>query len=359
MPRYSFDALDPQARALLRYKYRSWSLCVGAGATLGMLPSWRELSRNVLNAVFGATLSDDQFVGIVTRTGWQFDAWIQAALNFFVDGGGKELDFAVILERYVYQDLMKAAALESLSNDLALALHDPGLVKADVLEGIREFIDSRYQAVTVVALATGVLAAERAGFAPRAILTFNYDTILEMLLRFGEIAESRSKPSRFRRITGPAPPSPEDRIPILHLHGCLTPAVTPASARRITRRDRRERLVAPEASYLRLAGATFPWPQTAFLYYAQSDSLLLVGHSMSDPNLRRWLLWSAESRARSPYSHALPHIWIRKRPSSSEEADLVEHAVHHLGVRIAWLNEWSYVEAALHNLLGIDVPPAA
>lgn len=358
MATLTFEALDPEFRGVLR-RGNSWSLCVGAGITLGMLPSWRNLAREVLIHALGVSLSDAEFVDYVNTSGWHFDAWMQTAFNGLQRRGRDEAAFAQLLEDVIYAQLRSKARAAGLEAVLATGLHHVDLLQKDEAQLLLSFLERECGSMTVMQLARSLRAAIKEQYSPRAVLTFNYDTLLETILRLIEIRDDPPSPgssqprAHFRRIDGPAPPSPEDRIPIFYLHGCLTPAPERIHPNRKVPFDSRDRVVAHESTYLQLARSTSAWAQTTFLFHAQHDTIVLVGHSLSDPNLRRWLRWSAESRARPPYAAALIADWLRTRPDTAAEAAILRESVMHLGTRIGWIDDWHQIELALNNLIGV------
>lgn len=291
-----FDASNPKFRGLL--KSTSWTLSVGAGICEGLMPSWGELSRRILNRTFSLSLPPAEFEGIVRRSGWGFDAWIQAALNKFIERGGDPESFSVLVEQELYGDLRRMAEAAGIEKLLVAAFNTPQLLRKDEFDSVYEFVAGL--GMSAVTTADLLLESMSKGCAPRAIITFNYDTILETIIRMQQIKRHSERvgrhefpPASFTRVTGPSTPA-AGVVPIYHVHGC----VVPQSGRRRSRtpHDTRDRIVGPESSYLSLAGAPWAWAQTTFLYRAQRDSLVFLGQSMGDPNLRRWLAWASTVR---------------------------------------------------------------
>src|SRR5262249_42028100 len=100
-----------------------------------------------------------------------------------------------------------------------------------------------------------------------------------------------------------------------------------------------------------------------FMNYAYSDAVVLIGQSLADPNMRRWLAWSASVRAAESSRRAkhtvesLPHFWFRRRPKEAKERLFFDNSVTQLGVRIVWLDSWAQTADVMRNLLAIT-PPA-
>lgn len=352
----SVDPLGDSARGLLRWEDRAWSLCVGAGITIDVLPSWRELSRRILEVAQGIRMTERHFDDLLKTTGWHFDAWIQAALNLWHAAGASTSEFASQLERILYSDLRLAAAAEGLELDLLYAFHNAALLKMSRRHELMTFLSTQYPRSSMLSVARFLVEVVKISRAPAAILTFNYDTLLQMVVRLAELSDDRTSATAFVRVTRPESWI-RNKIPICHLHGSVIPAPELDDDSKRLSIDSREQLVAPEEAYTQMAASPSAWAQVTFLHYAQSTNLLVLGHSLSDPNLRRWLAWTHETDPRSRRAR-LRRIWLRTRPDSKADVTLIEQSVVHLGVGVAWLTSWSEVGAALRNLVGYPSLPA-
>ncbi len=330
---------------------------------MGLLPSWAEFSRRILARALAVDLEEASFSELVRSLGWSFDAWIQAALNGFEAHGGIASEFAPIVEEALYGSLLENARQRGVERQLVAALNTPHLLSRDEFAKVYRFLEQAYPQASVLPIAEALNKGRIEGVLPNAVMTFNYDTLLETLVRMLEIRDNAEKVGKhyhpettYRRVTGPLLKM-SSRRPFVYLHGCLTPN-TPRKRSR-SPHDSREKLVGPESSYAQLVGSPANWPQTTFLSFAINGSLAIIGHSMSDPNLRRWLGWAAELRNREVSSRSgspiksLPHIWLCRRPDQRDHQLVLEKSLVHLGVRIAWLDSWSEVGPALRHLLSI------
>ena len=359
MPAHTLDGLDTNFRGAL--KGTSWTLCIGAGLSVEILPSWKGLTQEVLSRSMGVPLTDAEFAKIANGTGWGFDSLLQAALNAWLARGESEEGFSILLEDSLYRTLLTKAHCLGIERQVVAAFATPQLLKKDEFAGVLEFLKDN--APSTHALAEILLQAAHGECPPKAIITLNYDTVLETIIRMLEIQSQSASagrhefpPANFWRIVGPAG-GHTDAVPIIHIHGCVMPR-TPRKRFRGPH-DTRESVVGPEMSYSRLAGVTGSWAQTTFLNYAYSDALVLIGQSLADPNMRRWLAWSASVRAAESSRRAkrkiavLPHFWFNRRPKDVPERVFFENAVTHLGVRIVWLDSWSQTADVMRNLLAI------
>ncbi len=115
-------------------------------------------------------------------------------------------------------------------------------------------------------------------------------------------------------------------------------------------RDLRDRLVFLESEYLRISSTKASWPETLFLFHAQTTRLVFAGLSMSDANIRRWMS-ASEADLSMDYEHVFSgirlnpeHLWLTTRPSDPSLERLHLVSMSHLGVRPAWIDEWKDLE---------------
>jgi hypothetical protein len=113
-----------------------------------------------------------------------------------------------------------------------------------------------------------------------------------------------------------------------------------------------------EADYLQ-ANSGFSWQSSIFFESCMSRSVIFIGLSFSDPNLRRWLGIMHQNRLRELriIGHtgvaSAPHYWFKTIPKTLKEKAWIEAAVAHLEVRLVWLKNWAEVGPALRNMLGL------
>jgi len=349
------NPFDTGSRGIAR-KHGAWSLCLGAGVCMGVLPSWRDLTRELLNATGDVSYTAEQFEKLTNATGWGFDAWIQTALNSMLARGGSYGEFVDLVEHVLYEPLRTRAATHDVANLLGDAFQNPeGMARGD-LHRIAMFVNSAFSTCSVRVLAGVLSEAVAVGAAPQAVLSFNYDAVLETMIRWLQIFSAQDRRdgpvprAAFRRVTGPAgasSPGRGSKTSFYYLHGSVLPKPLKQGTRRA--HDSRDRIIAHESSYINIAATAFSWPQSIFLYHAINDGLIIVGQSLSDPNVRRWLAWSAATRSH----RSAPHIWLRTRPADARDASVLEASVSHLGLRIAWLQNWRELQPALANLLAL------
>ena len=356
----AFDALDNKYRGVL--SGQRYTICLGAGISIGLIPNWFELARRVVNAAFSTTYDPGDFRRIINDTSWSLDACIQAAANHFMLTGRPIDEFDSLIEEVIYADLRSQARSCGLENALIQALNNPRYLKKDEILGLCDFFEHQFPDSSLIALARVLALAYQVGKLPDAIITFNADTLLYAILDLFLIRDnSRSKglfeqPSTtYRKVLRGIRGLP-GAVPIYHCHGAIAPQPILPKA---NRRDSRDKLVFRESDYLQLSGNFASWAQNIFLFHAQSTRLLIIGHSMSDPNIRRWLSWTqdnyvAEMTAVGKAGKAAPqHFWLNKKPKDNGLKIVQEVGLSHLGIRLCWVDEWSQLHKGVQNILAV------
>ncbi len=107
-----------------------------------------------------------------------------------------------------------------------------------------------------------------------AVVNFNFDSILEE--RLGEAG------LRYTVVCDPDVRPKPDSLPVLHPHGYLKRGGGPKT-----------RLVLGEEDYFETAHIPYGWPDIAIVAYLSTVPCLFIGHSMTDPNVRRLLRLSS------------------------------------------------------------------
>ena len=338
-----------------------WTLCIGAGVSRGIVPTWLELTRRLVNETFGTTYSEAEFSTEVANLSWSLDAWIQACANHFVLSKKSHSDFFDLIEKHIYSDLRFAAKKKGLENVIVSVLDHPQKASREQVAAVCNFFESEYPTSSLLVTAKFLLAAEKFHRLPDAVITFNADTLLHSLIELFQRHYHYQGPPPyshpkylFKPVLRPID-SHKDKVPIYHCHGAIKPK---ASA--FLPRDSRDRLVFLESEYIKVATTSSSWAETLFMFHAQTTHMLFVGFSMSDPNMRRWLALSNESSLRDVQALASGaevtprHIWITPAPAVKEQKLLLNEGLFHLGVRPGWISNWNSLKSAYENLLAIN-----
>lgn len=340
---------------------KGWTLCVGAGVSAGIIPIWSNLTKNLVNKTFEKEYSQENFINLTKELGWGLDSLLQACANEIVLKGMGVEKFNEYLEECLYKDILEKIDKINLRSEFCQALNNPRKLRVKESKQLLKFFDENYSNTTLVKISKVLVKSFLKSSAPQAIINFNADTLLYAYLDLCLIQKHSETIGRwlhpsvaFRKVLRGASGIMKDTVPIYHCHGTLYPATT-----QIKSFDSRDQLVFLEESYLNIAGSVATWAQSLFLYHAQHTNLVIVGHSLADPNIRKWLNWSFESNRKeiqsiSDATKVAPrHIWITKVPKDDEIRHIQEVGLTHLGVRVCWIDEWSEVDAVLENLLAI------
>ena len=335
----------------------AWTLVVGAGISRGIVPDWRALAIATVQHAYSTTMSADDLAKIFDASGWSMDSWIQAAANCFYASGKTAEDFKDILEQQIYSVVRSKARGLGLESYLTVVLNDPMQAPRDRVIEVCDFLEAAFPGCSLFQVARALLQIQKHGHLPRAVLTFNADTLLETYLVLAARRDHYRGPGPYGHPPYPfvqvtrSGASSSAKIPIIHCHGALSPK--PMSHK--PHRDSRDRLVFLEQEYLAMASREGAWGETMFIQLAHTTRMAFVGLSMSDSNIRRWMSAvheenCADLRSYGVVDHANPlHIWIRSRPNL-EADNLFVPALRHLGIRPGWIASWNDLESAIKNL---------
>lgn len=340
--------------------HRGFTLCVGAGTSLNAdgrrphpFPLWGELVDRLV------ARADPRFAAKSAPPALRsfgFDALIQAAANRL---GGSDEAFAEVLATELYADLRAAVPVADWPLFArCLEAHKPAdVVRAD-WERFHGAVVSAFPTLTALGLAEALVEVADGPRAPLAVLSFNAEPLLFALLN-ATIALGTKKGSgkqRFDCVTRAVAPRDRSRVPFYFCHGLLP---VPASASKTARRAAVDKLVFSESDYLSLANTSFAWQSSVFLNACATSTVIFVGLSMTDPNMRRWLAWVHENRrdelrrTEAHHGDSTSHFWIHKRPSTAEEQEWIELSLAHLGVRLVWVEQWTELGPLFRRMLGL------
>ncbi len=360
MPIKRLTAVDDKFRGHLASG--KWTLCIGAGVSRGIVPTWEELTRRLVNDTFELSLPEDEFRKLVADSAWSLDSWIQACSNHFSLNGRSESEFFDQIERHLYGDLLQKGKSADLEYSLTRALDTPRKLGKDEVIKVCSFFESEYGNTSLLAVTRSLLRAAEQHKLPEAVITFNADTLLHTLLELFQSREHYLGPPPhshpkflFKTVLRPLD-SANEKTPIYHCHGAIKPKLGVKTA---NPKDSRDRLVFLESEYIRVATTSSSWPETLFMFHAQTTAMLMLGFSMSDPNMRRWLALSNSSALQdlSAMTAALKmtprHTWLTTEIKDPTLTLLKDEALVHLGVRPGWIPNWGSAEAAIANLLAM------
>lgn len=336
---------------------RGWVLCTGAGISIPAFPSWADLALSLLSKDLAA--SELTRTEVLLDTELSPSATIQAAENILNQSSQK---FVSTLSEAMYAEWFRQIPRPSAERLLELLLENPSNRPLKDWEKFIRVIETHFPGISALSLARLVYRLHGSDLAPRAILSFNAEPLFYALLNAISATEQGAKAGKppeasfgalkfdlvLRAIDNREP----GRIPYFCCHGLL-PIPSKASRWRASP----EKLVFSETDYLALADRSFSWQASVFLENCSLHSLVFVGVSLTDPNMRRWLSsvhsnrrMELDLRGESGKPSAV-HYWIRTKPQEPGAQRWLAASVAHLGIRIVWLDDWSELIPALNRML--------
>lgn len=169
-----------------------------------------------------------------------------------------------------------------------------------------------------------------------SIITFNFDALIEEAL-----TESTVK---HKAIYSEAVKCAPSELAIYHVHGYLP---------REGKIPENNNIVFSEDGYHSQFIEPFSWSNIIQIQKLTQNTCLLIGISLTDPNMRRLL----DVAWRKNPDDTSPHFIIKKRPSLSDQKAndfivfLEEQDANALGINIIWLNDHSEIPTYLRKLL--------
>jgi len=314
-----------------RYRDGRFSIFLGAGVSSSAgLPDWDTL----LNSLFVSMLTDEHNSERATDNE-EISSIVKRLRQ--VDGPS-----ALMLARYVRRGL--SAGSKSEQNQFVEAV-------TRQLYGLR---DRRFSLHSPLIKAIANLCTPtRMGANVRSVVTYNFDDILERELT----ARVLNHRSIFEEIDLAAP----EELPIYHVHGFLPEDRTKYAALE------RSTLVFSEEGYHQIYGQPYHWSNLIQLSALKETTCLMVGLSLTDPNLRRLLEIASKSTDRPRHFAFLRRIDLEKfakedgKPAIrapigvmksflERHHSLNEEVMRELGVATIWYESYDEIPAILHQV---------
>ncbi|MCP5523264.1 MAG: SIR2 family protein [Verrucomicrobiales bacterium] len=337
-----------------------WSLCIGAGSSrgkaAGVFPDWSAL----VNALMGADTEVKNPGTTYSRlSGFTPDALIEAGKDRL---GLSDTEFAQRLQTLLYEELRAKAGNDWGVIAKCLTAASPAQRKLNDWKLFRDFFRRNYRDLTALQLARTIVASVDEEVEPSSVVSFNAEPLLYALVNAeAAIAENKEKPPKslrlFNRVSRGISPQVAGRRPYIFCHGLLEVDAGFTIFDKVAASA--EKLVFSESSYLRLANSSFSWQSAVFLGTAVLRSMVFVGVSFTDPNLRRWLASVhadrvAELKMKGNRNPTYEHYWLNRDPRNETLKRWTESLVHHLGVRLVWIPEYSQLEDYLRRMLSLS-----
>lgn len=329
---------------------KGWTLCVGAGISSPLFPTWEELVRDIICDI-SPQISSSAVDEIISHN--NLDALIQAAFNLKND----DSKFEDYLSEKLYNRL-KGLVDPNYWKQFCTIFTCPHANAYDKShwEPFIKLRDERFKNVTAYTLAKLIAAIGFGEYKPNAILSFNAEPLLFALInsftREKAIRAGKTMPELVELVTNSIVSYTKNKIPYCFCHGAL---LSWLAVKHDKRYDVDSKLVFLENQYLHMSNNSFSWQSTTFLNHCINSAMVFIGVSLSDPNMRKWLSWVQHERSADINQNvdSTKHFWITKEPDNEETMNWMEASVYHLGVRIIWIKEWNEATNALKKILGI------
>ncbi|EOZ7624073.1 SIR2 family protein [Enterobacter mori] len=258
---------QPAASTILKnlrnnFKDENLVLVLGAGISLdNKIPTWNELLKRLLARALEDTNENQKMVSALFNEVFGPNALIAARyLKLHFDGVNTPLEKEIQRVLYEYYDETESGNLKAIKKLCISAGKSPGL-------------DS--------------------------VITYNYDDILEQTLTKADVG------IKFKVISKTGQHARNDELPIYHVHGYL-----PMHGKV----ELDDSLVLSDESYHRQYVDLYHWSNMVQLNKFKDSNCLFIGHSFTDPNLRRLLDTAKKLRG----DGSKPHYLIKCRHSKEE-----------------------------------------
>jgi hypothetical protein len=313
------------------YRSGRFSLFLGAGVSSSAgLPDWDTL----LNSLFVSMLTDE---GRKERR--SEDGYVASIVKRLREIDGPS---ALTLARYIRKGLSAGSALEQ--NQFIGA----------VTKQLYELRDHRRSlSSTLIKEIVNLCTPTRVGAKVRSVLTYNFDDLLEREL------ESRSL--SFKSIFEELDLAGSEELPVYHVHGFL-----PEDRSKYPSLNR-STLVFSEEGYHRIYSEAYHWSNLIQLTSLKETACLMVGLSVTDPNLRRLLEIASKSTVKPKHFAFLKRIDLEEfmkiddkkvvrapnevtRRFLDKHHSLNEEVMRELGIKVIWYKSYEDIPVLLQKI---------
>jgi hypothetical protein len=313
------------------YQSGRFSLLLGAGVSSSAgLPDWDTL----LNSLFVSMLTDED-LSDKSSDNEQVASIVKRLRQ--IDGPS-----ALMLARYIRKGLSAGSEKEQIEFIQAVT---------NQLYSLRnkKFSLSSSLIKEIASLCTPT----RTGAKVRSVITYNFDDLVERELEARDLAIR----SIFEEVDLAAP----EELPIYHVHGFL-----PENRNNYSNLDR-STLVFSEEGYHHIYGEAYHWSNLIQLASLKETTCLMVGLSLTDPNLRRLLEIAAKSSDRPKHFAFMQRVDLEKFTKDDGKSvvrapigvskrfldrhhSLNEEVMRELGVNVIWYETYDEIPKILHRI---------
>lgn len=340
----------------------NWGICIGAGTSFPVFPTWNSLVKELISE--DKSISNHDKISNSLLKQFSPDSLIQAVQNIL---NLSDLEFAKLLSTELYKELKSNISPEEWNSvKIILESHNPHSEQDPNWNNfikVRERIFSKTSAYQIAKFVDTVIKED---LAPKCIISFNAESLLYSLINsfqrepfLGRLKKKGELKKVLERITHTISPERKGRIPYIYCHGLLLAPLSKIRSPLLTDNDK---LVFSENAYLSLANNSYSWQSNEFINYCSKITLVFIGVSLTDPNMRRWLSWVHSLKLHELRQNKIvpeniihkvySHFWINKEPKSTDEKKWIEACVQHLGVKVVWIRDWDKVGDKLNEMIG-------
>lgn len=338
-----------------------WGFCIGAGTSYPAFPSWFKLVENLIAG--DKSIQNGSLVAQSLLKTFSPDALIQSVQNKL---GLSDKEFAEQLTNEIYSDLKsKVTSQEWEAIKTIFESKSPHSVKDPVWRQFLKVRDNHFKTTSAFTIAKFINKTIEKSIPPDAVISFNAESLLYSLIisferqkYIGKVKRTGEMVLHLDRVTHSISQIKRDRIKYIFCHGLL---LAPLSKSKHSPLKANDKLVFSENAYLNLASTSFSWQSTEFTSYCLTKTMIFIGVSLTDPNMRRWLSWiqklkelevtENELMSQNNAKKTFSHFWINKEPDNKSEMPFIEACVQHLGIKIIWIKEWNELESTLDKMI--------
>jgi hypothetical protein len=328
----------------------NWSLCIGAGCSFPIFPLWDELAQELIKKVT-PTLSNASLEKLKGEI--RPDSLIQSTFNRTQSSHD---EYVKLLGEVLYSKIKsRLSTKEWIIFKKCISAKCPS--EESQWKEYVEIIEKSLGITSSYHLAKLIVRTLETKFEPSYILTFNAEPFLYSLINAFIFLDKGLRKQYLDFITQSISTRHKKRIPYIFCHGFIpVPEVRKTFNKKINSADK---LVFLENEYSQLANNSYSWQAASFMEVINTSTVVFIGLSLTDPNMRRWLSWTHASRL-NEIRHLDPnvndstkHYWINLEPSDLMLKKWYEASVAHLGVRLIWLKDWANLEVTLKTIVKI------